>query len=308
MHGKELPADYLKPIGSKLTYWLNDPQIKSKLDEKGDLGVLIGFNPSLLSYRVLTSSGKIINTKHVKFCKSNTTILNFQDNASNISLNPTICTDNQNAVTPTNSPSEDNSPRETPVNTIKEEVESDSMDDESADEETVSASLRPSLRNWETLKKPKRFGYLGEKLPSSIEEALTIPVWKASTLKEFQSIEDQGVWEEVDKDEVTNPLKTVPVYKVKENAHGEPPTYKTRLCVQGFNQKYGLDYMETYAPTGRIASLQALLTFAMDKKLELLQLDIKGAFLHADLDKDVYIFNPPCSSRKGKFLKLKKSL
>lgn len=124
---------------------------------------------------------------------------------------------------------------------IKQEEISDANSDDTNESEEVSTSLRPNLRNRELLAKPDRYGYHSEKLPHSIEEALTIPEWKESTLKEFKSINNQDVWEEVDKKLVTNPLKTVAVFKVKDNMHAKAPIYKTRLCVQGFNQRYGID-------------------------------------------------------------------
>lgn len=80
------------------------------------------------------------------------------------------------------------------------------------------------------------------------------------------------------------------------------------MCVQGFNQKFGIDYFETYTPTGKTTSLRALLLFALDKNLPMLQLEVKGAFLHAKIDEEVYIRRPKGSSRKLPILKLEKSL
>lgn len=117
------------------------------------------------------------------------------------------------------------------------------------------------------------------------------------------------MWEEVEDDKiVTNPLNTVPVFKIKHNAHDDSVILKTRLCVQGFNQKYGIDYFETYAPTGKAASLRAALTYIAEKNLDYIQLDVKGAFLHSELNKQVYIHTPFGRKRKSKFLRLKKSL
>lgn len=114
--------------------------------------------------------------------------------------------------------------------------------------------------------------------------------------------------EDADDSEVNNPLNTVAVFKIKTNTHGECPTYKTRLCVQGFGQRYGLDYLKTYAPTGKVALLRAVLTYAADKNLDLLQLDVKEAFLHSELEEKVFIKTPYGCNQKSKYLCLKKSL
>lgn len=106
------------------------------------------------------------------------------------------------------------------------------------------------------------------------------PRWRESAEKEFSTIEDQGVWEDAEEDEVTNPLNTVPVFKIKLNSHGKPEMYKTRICVQGFSQR----------------------------GLKLLQLNVKGAFLHSELDEQVFIKTPYGCNRKSKYLRLKKSL
>ena len=38
------------------------------------------------------------------------------------------------------------------------------------------------------------------------------------------------------------------VFKVKTAANGSIQCYKARLVAQGFSQKYGLDYVETFCP------------------------------------------------------------
>lgn len=49
MHNTPLPNDYLRPIRAGVIYLLNDRHIKSKLNEKGEEGILIGYNPRFLS-------------------------------------------------------------------------------------------------------------------------------------------------------------------------------------------------------------------------------------------------------------------
>lgn len=69
-HGRPLPEGYLQPIGSPSVF-LNKIRIKGrKFDEKGLDGTLVGFNSTLLSYVLLTKSGKFFEKKHVKFLKS----------------------------------------------------------------------------------------------------------------------------------------------------------------------------------------------------------------------------------------------
>ena len=48
------------------------------------------------------------------------------------------------------------------------------------------------------------------------------------------------------------------MYKVKTGADGSLERYKARLVAQGFTQKYGSDYDETFCPVVRQESLRAL--------------------------------------------------
>lgn len=72
---------------------------------------------------------------------------------------------------------------------------------------------------------------------------------------ELSSIESFNFWEEYKGPEPLNPLRTTWIYKVKENCHGDPIKYKARLCMQGFNQIEGVNFFETFAPTGKPSTL-----------------------------------------------------
>ena len=46
----------------------------------------------------------------------------------------------------------------------------------------------------------------------------------------------------------------------RKRERGKPHRYKARLCVRGFEQREGLDYGETYAPTAKWVTLRLFLT------------------------------------------------
>ncbi|GJS86563.1 zinc finger, CCHC-type containing protein [Tanacetum coccineum] len=62
-----------------------------------------------------------------------------------------------------------------------------------------------------------------------------------------------------------------------------------RLVIQGFKQKDGIDYFDTYAPIARITTIRLLLALAAIHNLVIHQIDVKTTFLNGDLDKEVYI-------------------
>jgi hypothetical protein len=71
--------------------------------------------------------------------------------------------------------------------------------------------------------------------------------------------------------------------------------YKARLVAQGFSQIGGVDYDDTYAPVAKLASSRAIIAMANRLRLELHQVDIKGAYLNGVLNDDevLYMQHPP---------------
>jgi len=81
--------------------------------------------------------------------------------------------------------------------------------------------------------------------------------------------------------------------------------------VKGFAQKHGIDFDEIFSPVVKITSIRNVLGIVATKYLHLEQLDVKTAFLHGDLEEELYMQQPEGYEVKGKeemVCKLKKSL
>jgi hypothetical protein len=63
---------------------------------------------------------------------------------------------------------------------------------------------------------------------------------------------------------------------------------KSRIVAQGFSQKEGIDYEETFAPVARLKAIRILLAFFVAKGFKLHQIDVKSAFLNSVLEEEVY--------------------
>jgi hypothetical protein len=68
---------------------------------------------------------------------------------------------------------------------------------------------------------------------------------------------------------------------------------KARLVAQGFCQKEGVDFEETFAPVARIEAIRMLLGYVASKGFKLYQMDVKSAFLNGYIEKEVYVRQPP---------------
>jgi len=104
------------------------------------------------------------------------------------------------------------------------------------------------------------------------------------------------------------------VFKTKVSADGHT-RYKARLVIRGFEQQYGLDYTETFAPVAKMSTIRALLAMAAYNGWAVHQTDVVTAFLNPVLSEDVYMELPPGfeqldgnSDSDKRFIKLNKAL
>ena len=83
------------------------------------------------------------------------------------------------------------------------------------------------------------------------------------------------------------------------------------MVERGFSQEKGVDYTEIFSPVVRQTSIRVLLAMVAHQDLELEQLDVKTAFLHGELEEDIYMAQPDGFQGPGKeeyVYRLKKSL
>jgi len=68
--------------------------------------------------------------------------------------------------------------------------------------------------------------------------------------------------------------------------------HKVRLVAKGYAQREVIDYNEVFSPVVKNSSIHILLTLAARYDYELDQLDVKTAFLHGDLEVEIYMTQP----------------
>ena len=148
--------------------------------------------------------------------------------------------------------------------------------------------------------------------PSSYREAVRRPDadrWRSAMDEEFEALTKLGTWTLVPLPKGRRTIDCKWVYKVKYDKNGNVERYKARLVARGFTQRYGLDYKETFSPVVMMSSIRILITLVNQFDLEVMQIDVKTAFLHGSLDEEIFMAQPEGYKRGENLVcKLEKSL
>ncbi|WVY96922.1 hypothetical protein V8G54_029073 [Vigna mungo] len=116
--------------------------------------------------------------------------------------------------------------------------------------------------------------------------------WKEAINDEMESILGNNTWILVDLPPKCKPIGCKWIFKRKMKADGTIDKFKARLVAQGFRQKPGIDYFDTYAPVATISTIRLLIALAAIHKLVIHQMDVKVAFLNGELEEEVYMTQP----------------
>jgi hypothetical protein len=146
--------------------------------------------------------------------------------------------------------------------------------------------------------------------PTSYTQAVKHEEWREAMNTEIKALELNKTWTVVDLPASKHVIGCKWVYKVKLQSDGTLERYKARLVSKGYNQCEGLYYYETFSPMAKLTTVRTLLAVAAVKQWHLHQLDVNNAFLHGQLDEEVYMSLPPGFTNKGesKVCKLHKSI
>jgi hypothetical protein len=130
-------------------------------------------------------------------------------------------------------------------------------------------------------------------VPSSYRVALVDDKWRAAMEAKFCALQANNTWTLVPKPPDQNVISCKWVFRIKENSDGSLNKLKARLIAHGFTQQYGIDYMETFSPIVKPATVCLVLSLVDSKGWDIRQIDISNAFLHGVLDENAYMQQPP---------------
>ena len=103
--------------------------------------------------------------------------------------------------------------------------------------------------------------------------------------------EANGTWKLVPRPKHKKVLPNKWVYKRKREC-GKNTRHRARLVIKGCNQRWGIDYFDTYAPVVRTTSMKLLVVEAFLRDWHIDHLDVANAYLNGDLEEEVYMNQP----------------
>jgi hypothetical protein len=110
--------------------------------------------------------------------------------------------------------------------------------------------------------------------------------------EEYQSLMQNQTCKLVPRQRWMNVITSKWIYKCKRDENGSIARLKSRLVIQGFKQREGRDYFETFSSVIQRPSVRYPLELAARTRVKVHHIDIKTAFLHADVDSNTFMEQP----------------
>lgn len=299
--GKEVKLSHLRIFGC-VSYILIDSNSRDKLDPKARKCYFIGYGSDMYGYRFWDDQNKkVIRSRNVTFNEN----LFYKDKFSAEST----CAGKLSEI-----------PEKATLEEISESDVANRNQSTGVEVESAPELSTPPRRSNRISVPPDRYSpslhYLlltdaGE--PECFSEATQgndSIEWELAMKDEMASLQKNKTWSLIKLPEGKKALQNKWVYRLKEESDGRR-RYKARLVVKGFQQKQGIDFTEIFSPVVKMTTIRVILSIVAAENLHLEQLDVKTAFLHGDLEEDIYMTQPEGFEVPGKenlVCKLHKSL
>ena len=108
--------------------------------------------------------------------------------------------------------------------------------------------------------------------------------WKESMQEELNEMKNHNVWTIIERPNDKNIIGCRWVYKIKFEPFTRNRRFRARLVAKGYNQIYGHDYENVFAPVCKQPTLRLFLTMCVTLNIQINHCDIKTAFLNGKLN------------------------
>ena len=133
-----------------------------------------------------------------------------------------------------------------------------------------------------------------------VNEGVESPPLRRSTRSTRKPLKENDVRSLVELPKDKRVIGSKWVFRRKISEDGKSVKFKARLVAQGFTQKPGEDFDETYSPLVRFESIRVIISLAAQFGWKIHQMDVSTAFLHGHLKEEVYMSQPDGFKIKGK--------
>nr|GEW27188.1 retrovirus-related Pol polyprotein from transposon TNT 1-94 [Tanacetum cinerariifolium] len=128
--------------------------------------------------------------------------------------------------------------------------------------------------------------------PKNFKSAITEDCWFQAMQDEIHEFDRLQVCELVPQPDCVMIITLKWIYKVKLDEYGDVLKNKARLVAKGYRQEDGIDFEESFAPVSRIEAIRIFIANTASRNMTVYQMDVKTAFLNAELKEEVYVSQP----------------
>lgn len=101
--------------------------------------------------------------------------------------------------------------------------------------------------------------------PKNYKSATTNHNWISAMEAEITPLENNKTWILTILPHSKQAIASKWVYRIKYTPTGEIDKYKARLVAKGYNQKYGIDFHESFSPVARAVTVRLFIAIAAAK-------------------------------------------
>ncbi|KAL6322426.1 hypothetical protein AAG906_008081 [Vitis piasezkii] len=303
--GWKLVVDHFKIFGC--IAYAHVPTKRKKLDDKGEKCVFLGVSEASKAYKLFNPlTKKIVTSRDVIFYEESTWNWSGQqptqvifDNDAEEERQQLLQQQIPTVFIPESPPNDAPTATETSSTTTESNVVAESLLRRVRKRPTWMQDFEVigvQSDNYDTIAHYALLSYCD---PITFQEAIKDLKWHKAMNEEIGSIEKNNSWELVELPKGHKSIGVKWVYKTKLNKDGGVDKYKARLVAKGYKQEFGVDYKEVFPPVAKLDTIRLVLSMAAQNSWSIHQLDVKSAFLHGELEEEVYTDQPPGYVKQG---------